>query len=495
MLARAVDGLIAVDTPCDRPLPVPVVAVSGHRHTDGVTNIVLNHERAAARRARAPARARPQAHRVHQGTGVQLGHRRPLAHHPRAARSARPDGRSGARHAARRRRSVARSRLHHHARCWSAAASSRRCSPSTTSRRSARSARCAKRAAACPRTSRSSASTTSRAPDYQNPGADDGAAAAAADGRTGGAEPAQTRRTTQRRRLSAHGVGRSRVDRPRHHAARAGRAPPRKVGILSDVPRKPSKPSPPNLPLLKDRIRPGVRVLLVGINPGVRSALTGHHFAGYSNRFWKLLAESGLVPVPITYQDDDRLPEWGFGLTNLVPRPTRGIDELTALGIRRRTPRPRTQNPPLRPAHRRAHRPHAGAVAAARDAAAGRHARRTPDARRAAAVEASKERRDPASTPDIGLQSVLLAGAPVFVLPNPSGRNAHYSYSDMLDAFRELKRYVDSLPKPAAAAAAAAAASSRSPNRSSKRARKTSMMTRIRTERTPASITPRRRTR
>jgi DNA-binding LacI/PurR family transcriptional regulator len=47
LLARAVDGLIAVDTPCEHPMPVPVVAVSGHRHTDGVTNIVLNHERAA----------------------------------------------------------------------------------------------------------------------------------------------------------------------------------------------------------------------------------------------------------------------------------------------------------------------------------------------------------------------------------------------------------------------------------------------------------------
>jgi DNA-binding LacI/PurR family transcriptional regulator len=47
LLARAVDGLIAIDTPCTKPLPVPVVAVSGHRHTDGVTNIVLNHERAA----------------------------------------------------------------------------------------------------------------------------------------------------------------------------------------------------------------------------------------------------------------------------------------------------------------------------------------------------------------------------------------------------------------------------------------------------------------
>jgi DNA-binding LacI/PurR family transcriptional regulator len=48
LLARSIEGLIAVDTPCDKPLPVPVVAVSGHRHTPGVTNIVVNHERAAA---------------------------------------------------------------------------------------------------------------------------------------------------------------------------------------------------------------------------------------------------------------------------------------------------------------------------------------------------------------------------------------------------------------------------------------------------------------
>jgi DNA-binding LacI/PurR family transcriptional regulator len=47
LLARAVDGLIAIDTPFTKPLPVPIVAVSGHRHVDGVTNIVLNHEKAA----------------------------------------------------------------------------------------------------------------------------------------------------------------------------------------------------------------------------------------------------------------------------------------------------------------------------------------------------------------------------------------------------------------------------------------------------------------
>jgi double-stranded uracil-DNA glycosylase len=216
------------------------------------------------------------------------------------------------------------------------------------------------------------------------------------------------------------------------------------------VPRKLSKPSPPNLPLLKDRIRPGVRVLLVGINPGVRSALTGHHFAGYSNRFWKLLVDSGLVPVPITYQDDDRLPEWGFGLTNLVPRPTRGIDELTApeyLAGRR--------------ALERKIRRYAPRVVALIGLTLARSLlRETPrlvgtrGERLTPAVpppSKPKERRDPASTPDIGLQSVLLAGAPVFVLPNPSGRNAHYSYSDMLDAFRELKAYVDALPRPSLA--------------------------------------------
>src|SRR3712207_5731249 len=85
---------------------------------------------------------------------------------------------------------------------------------------------------------------------------------------------------------------------------------------------------PTVLPLLRDRIRPDVRVLFVGINPGVRSALTGHHFAGYSNRFWKLLYDSRLVPEPITFEDDDRLPEFGYGITNIVARPSPGMTDL-----------------------------------------------------------------------------------------------------------------------------------------------------------------------
>src|SRR5436309_15119668 len=82
------------------------------------------------------------------------------------------------------------------------------------------------------------------------------------------------------------------------------------------------------LPPLRDRVRPPVRVVFVGINPGIRSAEIGHHFAGYSNRFWKLLHESGVVPEPIGTVDDHRLCEWGYGITNLIPRATPGIDTL-----------------------------------------------------------------------------------------------------------------------------------------------------------------------
>src|SRR3954468_3943994 len=79
---------------------------------------------------------------------------------------------------------------------------------------------------------------------------------------------------------------------------------------------------------LTDRIRRELQVLFVGINPGVRSAVTGHHFAGFSNRFWKLLREAKLVPEAITYEDDRRLLEWQMGVTNLIARPSPGIDDL-----------------------------------------------------------------------------------------------------------------------------------------------------------------------
>jgi len=166
------------------------------------------------------------------------------------------------------------------------------------------------------------------------------------------------------------------------------------------------------LPRLRDRIRPGVRVLFVGINPGVRSALTGHHFAGFSNRFWKLLYDARLVPEPVTYMDDERLPEWGFGITNVIARATPGIDTLTreeyvdgCARLRRKIQR---------------YRPEVVALVGVTVFRA-----LFPNSR---------------GRVTLGLQKERIGTSAVFVLPNPSGRNANYTYDEMRRAFRALAK-------------------------------------------------------
>jgi double-stranded uracil-DNA glycosylase len=86
---------------------------------------------------------------------------------------------------------------------------------------------------------------------------------------------------------------------------------------------------------LRDVIAEQPRLLLVGINPSLRSAEVGHHFAGPGNPFWRLLFASGLVPEALTAQDDQRLAELGIALTNLCPRATRSAAELTPAEIDR----------------------------------------------------------------------------------------------------------------------------------------------------------------
>jgi TDG/mug DNA glycosylase family protein len=172
---------------------------------------------------------------------------------------------------------------------------------------------------------------------------------------------------------------------------------------------------------LRDQIKPGVRVLFVGINPGIRSAQTGHHFAGYSNRFWKLLTDARLVPEPIDWRSDHRLPEWGFGITNLVARETPGIDGLTpqeclaGVAILRRKVR-----------------------------------RYKPEIVVFVGITlfrwvfpSERRTRRRSSSRQLGLQEVRFEGSEVFVLPNPSGRNANFSYSEMLGAFRRLRRRLE----------------------------------------------------
>jgi TDG/mug DNA glycosylase family protein len=170
------------------------------------------------------------------------------------------------------------------------------------------------------------------------------------------------------------------------------------------------------LPPLRDRIRRPVRVLLVGINPGVRSSQLGHHFAGPSNRFWKLLYESRLVPEPIGFADDHRLPEWGFGMTNLIPRPTPGIDTL----------RPEEYVAGARTLRRKIRRLKPEVVAFI-----------------GVTLFRSVFGRRPGQPVALGPQPERLEGARVFVLPNPSGRNANFSYAEMLDAFEWLRRALE----------------------------------------------------
>jgi TDG/mug DNA glycosylase family protein len=159
-----------------------------------------------------------------------------------------------------------------------------------------------------------------------------------------------------------------------------------------------------------------VRVLLVGINPGVRSSQVGHHFAGPSNRFWKLLYESRLVSEPVGFMDDDRLHEWGFGITNLIPRPTPGIDTL----------RPDEYLAGAKTLRKKIRRLKPEVVAFI-----------------GVTLFRSVFGRRPGQPVALGVQEERLEGARVFVLPNPSGRNANFSYGEMLEAFVELRRALE----------------------------------------------------
>ncbi len=80
---------------------------------------------------------------------------------------------------------------------------------------------------------------------------------------------------------------------------------------------------------LPDYLRPKMKLILIGFNPGERSARVGHYYAGRGNQFWPLLYDSGIVPEPLECRDDKRLIEFGIGLTDLVKRPTRGIEDIT----------------------------------------------------------------------------------------------------------------------------------------------------------------------
>lgn len=165
-----------------------------------------------------------------------------------------------------------------------------------------------------------------------------------------------------------------------------------------------------------DLIGPGVRLLFVGINPGLWTAATGTHFAHPGNRFYPALLEAGILDRPIDrgagMSDADRadVVGRGIGITNLVERATVKASELTAAELREGGTRLR--------ATVAEHRPRVVAVA-------GITAFRTAFGL-------------PRATP--GEQPEAFEGARLFVVPNPSGLNAHETTSSLARAYRDAAR-------------------------------------------------------
>lgn len=162
---------------------------------------------------------------------------------------------------------------------------------------------------------------------------------------------------------------------------------------------------------LPDILAPGLRVLLVGINPGLYSAAIGHHFGRPGNRFWKVLAASTLTPRLLTPYEDHSLPQYGLGLTNVVARTSARADELTPEELREGA----------RILERKVAK-HAPAVVAVLGVTAYRAAFGRPKA-------------------ELGLQAEPIAAAKLWVLPNPSGLNAHHQLPDLTRLFAELRLF------------------------------------------------------
>ncbi|MDT8900211.1 G/U mismatch-specific DNA glycosylase [Anaeroselena agilis] len=169
-----------------------------------------------------------------------------------------------------------------------------------------------------------------------------------------------------------------------------------------------------------DIIRPGLTILFIGFNPGIRSAETGHHFAGHSNRFWKLLHASGLTSRQLRPEEDKTLLSLGFGITNIVPRPTKAAAEITREEYRH-----------------------------GRIALTDKLARYRP---RIACYAGIGVYREFAAQKDVvcGLQPItVVPDVTDFVVPNPSGLN-RMPFADQLRYYKELERLA-ALPDSAAA--------------------------------------------
>jgi TDG/mug DNA glycosylase family protein len=160
---------------------------------------------------------------------------------------------------------------------------------------------------------------------------------------------------------------------------------------------------------IKDVVAPGLRVLFSGINPGLYSAATGYHFARPGNRFWPALHRSGFTSRQLAPREQDQLLAVGLGITNLVARATARADELSAAELKAGAQHLTAKVAELRPRWL---------------AVVGVTAFRVAFTRPHAAVGEQPER---------------IGATRVWVLPNPSGLNAHWSAAALAEEFTRLR--------------------------------------------------------
>jgi TDG/mug DNA glycosylase family protein len=171
---------------------------------------------------------------------------------------------------------------------------------------------------------------------------------------------------------------------------------------------------------LPDIVAPNLKVVFCGLNPGVSSAAVGHHFAGRTNRFWRVLHSAGFTPEQLEPEDGRRLLTYGLGLTTVVARPTPGGDDLDPAEFIEAAGCLARQVEALRPTC---------------IAFLGK-----------AAYAAMVGRREV----DWGLQAERFGGATAWVLPNPSGRNLSFSLDALVTAYSALRLSADFASPPPA---------------------------------------------
>ncbi|CAN5794495.1 G/U mismatch-specific DNA glycosylase [soil metagenome] len=165
-----------------------------------------------------------------------------------------------------------------------------------------------------------------------------------------------------------------------------------------------------------DLVEPGLKVLFVGINPSLWSAAIGYHFGNSNNRLWPTLRAAGFTPRRFLPTDAPELLELGYGITNFVNRATATAAEIGDDELRGGAPELVARIARLRPRS---------------VAFLGLTAYRTAFTRRRAAV---------------GPQPEPVGGTPAWLLPNPSGLNAHYQLPDLARLYGQLRASLDPGP-------------------------------------------------